>query len=119
MRNVPHPNATKLYVNWMLSREGQQNNPRHPRRGRPGPDELHTRVSLRRGIEPGLTRPDRRWVEGQKYANVDMQPDLRPLATDIYDYLRSLEMAGEPSTAAVRPARVPGPRAPAVISAYR
>ena len=95
MRNVPHPNATKLYVNWMLSREGQQTIHDTPGEGT-RPDELHTRVSLRRGIEPGLTRPDRRWVEGQSYANVDMQPDLRPLATDIYDYLRSLEMAGEP-----------------------
>ncbi len=23
MRNAPHPNAAKLYINWLLSREGQ------------------------------------------------------------------------------------------------
>ena len=95
MQNVPHPNATKLYVNWMLSREGQQAIHDTPGEGA-APDELHTRVSLRRGLDPGLTRPDRRWVEGRTYANVDMQPDLRALADQVYDYLRRLERAGEP-----------------------
>ena len=94
MRNVPHPNATKLYVNWMLSRQGQQNIHDTEAEG-DAPGTLHARVSLRRGLDPGLTQPDRRWVEGQSYANVDMQPDLRPLATDIYEYLQRLERAGE------------------------
>ena len=53
-------------------------------------------MSLRRGLDPGLTRPDRRWVEGETYANVDMQPDLRPLADQVYDYLQRLERAKEP-----------------------
>ena len=95
MRNTPHPNATKLYVNWILSREGQQTIHDTPGEG-DAPGELHDRVSLRRGLDPGLTRPDRRWVEGETYANVDMQPDLRPLADQVYDYLQRLERAKEP-----------------------
>ena len=95
MQNTPHPNATKLYVNWILSREGQQTIHDTPGE-RDAPGELHNRVSLRRGIGPGLTRPERRWVEGQSYANVDMQPDLRPLNDQLYDYLQRLERAGEP-----------------------
>ena len=95
MRNTPHPNATKLYVNWILSRDGQQTI--HDTSGEgESPGELHTRVSLRRGLDPGLTQPDRRWIEGQSYANVDMQPDLRPLNDQLYDYLQRLERAGEP-----------------------
>lgn len=92
MRNLPHPSATTLYVNWILSAEGQQAIQDNIA---PGdlPGELHNRVSLRRGLEPGLTRPTSRWEDGKTYANVDMQPELRPLADDIYEWLGRLETA--------------------------
>jgi hypothetical protein len=93
MRNMPNPNATKLYVNWVLSVEGQQaiHDNVAPT---DAPGDLHTRVSLHRGIEPGLTRPERRWIDGQVYANVDMQPDLRPLNDQVYLWIRELESTG-------------------------
>ena len=90
MRNVPHPNATKLYVNWILSREGQQAIHDSVEPGDP-PGTLHDRVSVRRDVEPGLTRPERRWVDGETYANIDMQPDLRPLADEVNIWLRTME----------------------------
>lgn len=92
MRNLPHPAATTLYVNWILSAEGQQAIQDNIA---PGdlPGELHNRVSLRRGLDPGLTRPESRWEDGKTYANVDMQPEMRPLADDIYDWLQRLETA--------------------------
>ena len=55
------------------------------------PGQLHDRVSLRRDLDPGLTRPERRWVDGKSYANVDMQPDLRPLADDVHAWLQAME----------------------------
>lgn len=92
MRNLPHPAATTLYVNWILSAEGQQAIQDNIA---PGdlPGELHNRVSLRRDLDPGLTRPESRWEDGKIYANVDMQPELRPLADDIYEWLGRLETA--------------------------
>ena len=92
MRNLPHPNATKLYVNWILSREGQQAIHDNIAPGDP-PGELHNRVSLRRDVTPGLTRASRRWEDGVTYANVDMQQNLRPLADDVYDWLVAMEKA--------------------------
>lgn len=90
MRNVPHPNATKLYVNWILSREGQQAIHDNLEPGDP-PGTLHNRVSLRRDVDPGLTEPSRRWEDGKTYANIDMQPELRPLADDVFVWLQTME----------------------------
>ena len=92
MRNLPHTAATTLYVNWILSAEGQQAIHDNIAPGDP-PGQLHNRVSLRRGLDPGLTRPEARWVDGETYANIDMQPELRPLADQIYTWLGALETA--------------------------
>ena len=90
MRNLPHPNATRLYVNWILSREGQQAIQDNVAPGDP-PDELHDRVSLRNDLEPGLTYPASRREPGKNYANIDMQPELRPLADQVFRWLQALE----------------------------
>jgi hypothetical protein len=94
MKNMPNPNATKLYVNWVLTTEGQQAIQDNVA-PTDAPGQLHARVSLHRGIEPGLTLPNRQWIDGQTYANVDMQPDLRPLNDLVYQWIRELESTGE------------------------
>jgi iron(III) transport system substrate-binding protein len=57
---APHPNAAKLYVNWFLSKEGQQLYQN---------DEINPGLdpSLREDLEPGTTRPEHIRVPGNTY----------------------------------------------------
>jgi len=64
--NAPHPNATKLFVNWLLSKEGQT--------------LTHTmipnlsRSSLRNDIPLGEVMPEHRRNPGVKYLFPDTDP---------------------------------------------
>ena len=57
---APHPNAAKLYVNWFLSKEGQQLYQN---------DEINPGLdpSLREDLEPGTTRPAHIRIPGNTY----------------------------------------------------
>ena len=88
-KNPPHPNATKLYVNWFLSREGQilmhsvLRDEDRPDRG--------ARASLREDIEPGLTDPTRRRVPGVIYTwEPDLDPELGNLRFEAMEWLADL-----------------------------
>ena len=90
-RNHPHPNATKLWVNWLLSREGatvmQQTLGEGEIAG--GLDTLR-RASLRvDDIPPGLTDPAIQRKPGVDYNTIDMTPSAAALAADVIK-LRSM-----------------------------
>ncbi len=103
-KKAPHPNAAKLWVNWLLSREGQTFIQKTPEPG-DAPGELHDNISLRRDVtDVGLTDPAERWKPGVQYAIIEMNPKLRPLAAKVYTWLRKME---------VEKRRVPWPFDPA------
>ena len=93
--NQPHPNATKLWVNWLLSREGMTTV--HTTRGE-GETLPHDRVSLRDdGIPVGLTDPAFRREPGVVYNTVFMNAaanamtdDLTALRLKIYERARGI-----------------------------
>lgn len=58
---APHPNAAKLFVNWLLSREGQIAVQRS------GNTADNSEESLRNDIPKDLVRPEVRRVDGVKY----------------------------------------------------
>ena len=93
--NQPHPNATKLWVNWVLSREGMTTV--HTTRGE-GETLPHDRVSLRDDEIPvGLTDPAFRREPGVVYNTVFMNAaanamtdDLIALRLKIYERARGI-----------------------------
>jgi iron(III) transport system substrate-binding protein len=72
INRAPHPNAAKVAINWLLSREGQL---AYQRILDPGHD------SLRVDIPKDMVPPDLRRVEGVKYVNIDRPEwlDLKPI----------------------------------------
>ena len=90
-KNPPHPNATKLYLNWWLSKEGQtlmQASPGRPPRG--------SFVSLREDVPPGTTDPAERRVPGQEYEwEADLNPETADLRFTLLNWLAEL-MGREP-----------------------
>ena len=93
--NQPHPNATKLWVNWLLSREGMTMV--HETFGE-GETIPHDRISLRDdGIPVGLTEPAFRREPGVVYNTVFMNPaalamtdDLAALRIKIFERARGI-----------------------------
>jgi ABC-type Fe3+ transport system substrate-binding protein len=79
LRNAPHPNAAKLFLNWFLSREGQT--------------ELHnidpprSFTSLREDVAPGNTSEDVRRVPGMTYVFRDFDPRYREEEQSIRDFI--------------------------------
>jgi len=59
--HAPHPNAAKLFVNWLLSREGQI----AVQRSGNTPD--NSEESLRNDIPKDMVRPEVRRIDGVKY----------------------------------------------------
>ncbi len=81
--NQPHPNATKLWINWFLSQEGQT--------------LTHTIVEVLG--EPtfrvdvtdwGKTNPDDRRVEGKSYYSFGTNPELVAKRTEAIDYVTAV-----------------------------
>jgi len=75
MKNAPHPNAAKVFINWLLSREGQialQNAINSPT------DDLE---SLREDIPKDVVKAEYRRRKGAKYIVTDRPDwmDLRPV----------------------------------------
>ncbi len=88
--NPPHANATKLYINWFLSREGQTYMQARLRdEARP---ERGAMVSLRDDDIPvGLTLPERRRQPGITYQwEPDLNPELDNLRFEVLDWIAEL-----------------------------
>ena len=93
--NQPHPNATKLWVNWLLSREGATAIHATPEEGA-AEDFLHDRVTLRADDIPwGITDARYRRVPGVVYDTIRMNPvaaamqaDMLTLQSWIFDEVR-------------------------------
>jgi ABC-type Fe3+ transport system substrate-binding protein len=75
LQNAPHPNAAKIFVNWLLSREGQTE-VQKGRKGRPrtGSNSLRTDI-LKNSLPEEIQRKD-----GVDYfdADDDSNADRRP-----------------------------------------
>ena len=81
--NQPHPNATKLWVNWLLSREGATAIHATPEEGA-ADDFLHDRVTLRADDIPwGMTDPRFRRVPGVVYDTIRMNPKAAAMQADM------------------------------------
>ena len=79
--NQPHPNATKLWVNWLLSREGMTTVQATLGEGETLP---HDRISLRDDDIPvGQTDPAFRREPGVVYNTVYMNPDVAAMSQDL------------------------------------
>ena len=79
--NQPHPNATKLWVNWLLSREGMTTVNATLGEGETLP---HDRISLRvDDIPVGQTDPAFRREPGVVYNTVFMNPGAAAMAQDL------------------------------------
>ncbi len=87
-RNTPHPNATKLYINWFLSREGQT----LMQASLPTPFDDCAFVSLREDdIPPGLTCPHELRQPGATYTwEPDLDPALEDLRFELLDWVAEL-----------------------------
>ena len=89
-KNPPHPSATKLYINWFLSREGQTYaQSRLERDIRP---ERGAMISLRDDDIPvGLTLPEFRREPGVTYQwEPDLNPELEDLRFELLAWLGEL-----------------------------
>jgi iron(III) transport system substrate-binding protein len=75
-----HPNATKLFINWWLSKEGQisamKANPL---------DE-----SLRQDVPKDMVNPDRRRVPGANYQFTDADPASQGSSDQILNYMKGV-----------------------------
>ncbi len=87
-KNAPHPNATKLYINWFLSREGQT----LMQASLPTPFDDCAFVSLREDdIPPGLTCPHELRQPGVTYTwEPDLDPALEDLRFELLDWIAEL-----------------------------
>lgn len=66
VKNAPHPNAAKVFINWLLSREGQITFQNAYIKGKVGASN-----SLRMDIPKDGMPPDQRLEEGVKYIEVE------------------------------------------------
>ncbi len=85
--NPPHPNATQLALNWLLSVEGQTaNNELANVR-----DNRYPRPSLRNDVPPGKTDPDQRREPGVIYELcIECNPQEHIEAIEIYKYAQGI-----------------------------
>jgi ABC-type Fe3+ transport system substrate-binding protein len=68
MKNAPHPNAAKVFINWLLSREGQIELQRVLAKVQPA-------ESRRNDIPKDDVPPDIRRRPGEKYMDLDSRPE--------------------------------------------
>ena len=87
-KNPPHPAATKLYVNWFLSREGQT----LMQASLPDAFAECSFVTLREDdIPPGLTCPRELRQPGVTYTwEPDLDPELEDLRFELLDWIADL-----------------------------
>jgi ABC-type Fe3+ transport system substrate-binding protein len=68
MRNAPHPNAARIFINWLLSREGQIETQRVLAKIQPADSR---RIDIPKDDVP----PDVRRKEGVRYMDMDSRPE--------------------------------------------
>ena len=87
INQAPHPNAAKVFVNWILSREGQLNFQKALSQAEEGgPD------SLRTDIPKDDVLPKSRRIDGVKYLDTDNQRDaMKPVMKLVEDTLGAAE----------------------------
>lgn len=68
MRNAPHPNAARIFINWLLSREGQIQTQRVLAKIQPADSR---RIDIPKDDVP----PDVRRKEGVRYLDMDSRPE--------------------------------------------
>jgi ABC-type Fe3+ transport system substrate-binding protein len=93
--NSPHPNATKLALNWFLSKDGQtaNNELANMREGR------YPRPSLRDDVPPGKTNPKQRRDLGVIYElciecnpqEVEESKEIYAFAAGVYEKLQGIK----------------------------
>jgi ABC-type Fe3+ transport system substrate-binding protein len=83
----PHPNATKVFVNWLLSREGQV------ALQRAANTPYNSEESLRSDVPKDVVRSEVRRVDGVKYLLVD-KPEYIDMAP-IYDIVEKALAQGK------------------------
>jgi len=94
LRNAPHPNAAKLFLNWFLSREGQT--------------ELHnidpprSFTSLREDIPAGNTSEDVRRVPGMNYSFRDFDPRYKEQEESIREFILNAYRDGQANSGSSR-----------------
>ena len=84
MKNAPHPNAAKVFVNWLLSREGQTELQRVLAKVQPA-------ESRRNDILKDNVPPDVRRRPGEKYMDLDSRPewsDMEPVRKLLNELLK-------------------------------
>ncbi|MEE8306272.1 MAG: hypothetical protein V3R81_03345, partial [Gammaproteobacteria bacterium] len=81
IKNAPHPNARKLYINWFLSKEGQL----IYQKGFPGGD------SLRIDIPKDMVSPGARRQKGGKYRVLTTEPEYKSVLKDSMAYVKKLK----------------------------
>lgn len=87
LKNAPHPNAAKVFINWLLSRRGQMALQKEMAKVSDGPD------SLRIDIPKADVAASNRRVEGVRYTIV-FRPewtDMRPIYKVVNDALAEAE----------------------------
>ena len=72
MKNAPHPNAAKIFINWLLSREGQSKLQQVLR-------DVQDAESRRIDISKDIVLPEVRWKEGNDYIELDRTSDMKPI----------------------------------------
>ena len=87
LKNAPHPNAAKVFINWYLSRKGQMALQREVAKVADGPD------SLRIDIPKDDVAPNNRRVEGVNYTIVFRSEwtDMKPIYAVVNDALTEAE----------------------------
>ena len=87
VKNGPHPNAARLAVNWLLSKEGQTEWHKRYGRGRPRRPYPSFRVDV---TEPGRTDPTEDWRNAKRYFHVPhTTPKFRAIAGELVKLYRS------------------------------
>lgn len=84
LKNAPHPNAAKLFVNWFLTKEVQT----MAHNTKPSPRW----TSLREDVPPGNTDPHHRRIPGQDYVYRDFDKDYKSKQKEAREFiLKSFE----------------------------
>jgi len=90
-RNNPHPNATKLFLNWLLSREGQTLIQATKKVEGLRPDGMHTRQTLRTdGIPRGLVDPVTAFSYDKEFIGLDFDPNAEKLREAVTRWVRAI-----------------------------
>ncbi len=99
-KNPPHPNVTRLWANWILSREGQtvmQEEGWHPDpilRAEQEREGGHGQVSLRVDVPPGNARPEELREPGVDYLMIKGGEESARRTQELWEWREALHREG-------------------------